>query len=141
MKIIEVNEFATEYLDAVQQLVRLLSAEPLQFTETDFKALLASGNSHLFLLQDENHIAGMATAGLYRSPTGMKAWIEDVVVNEAYRRKGFGRMLTRHAIDYAKSQQPDLLMLTSNPSRIAANSLYQAIGFEQKETNVYRMKL
>ena len=141
MKIIEVNESTQEYVDAIQKFVCLLTSKPTPFTEEDLKKMLASGNSHLFFLQDDNHIAGMITVGIYRSPTGLKAWIEDVVVDDAYRGKGFGRMLTQHAIDYAQSQQADVLMLTSNTSRIVANNLYQTIGFERKETNMYRMVL
>ena len=141
MKIIEVNEFRNEYLEAAKKFLSLLLSEPVQFTETDFRELIASGNSHLFFLIDDTTIAGMATVGIYRSPSGSKAWIEDVVVDEAFRGMGLGRLLTRHVIDFAKSQQIDLLMLTSSPKRIAANNLYQSIGFEQKETNVYRMRL
>ena len=140
MKIIEVTEFTNEYLDAVHKFLRLLTSEPKQLTETDFRKLLASGNSHLFFLIDDTTIAGMLTVGIYRSPTGSKAWIEDVVIDEAYRGKGLGRILTQHAIDYTQSQQVNSLMLTSNPFRVAANNLYQSIGFEQKETNVYRIK-
>ena len=140
MRIIEVDEFKKEYLDAVRKFLGLLLSEPVQFTEADFRELLASGNSHLFFVVDDTIVAGMATVGIYRSPSGSKAWIEDVVVDEAYRGMGLGRLLTQHAIDFAKSQQADLLMLTSSPKRIAANNLYQSIGFEQKETNLYRMK-
>jgi len=141
MKIIEVNEFTIEYFDAVQKFLSLLNPDHHPFTEENYRELLACGNSHLFFLLDEHIIAGMATVGIYRSPTGTKAWIEDVVVDEACRGKGLGRMLTQHAIDFAKSQQADSLMLTSNPSRIAANKLYQRMGFERKETNVYRMRM
>jgi ribosomal protein S18 acetylase RimI-like enzyme len=140
MKIIEVKDYSDEYLDAIQRLTSLLTSESLQFTEEDYRELIASDSSHLFLIMDDNQIAGMATVGIYRSPTGTKAWIEDVAVEKAYRGRGLGRKLTQHAIDFAKSQQADSLMLTSNPSRLAANNLYQSIGFERKETNVYRMK-
>jgi ribosomal protein S18 acetylase RimI-like enzyme len=139
MGIIEVNGFKREYLDAVQKFLCLLTSGPPAFTESDFKALLASGNSHLFFVMDETRIAGMITVGIYRSPSGSKAWIEDVAVDETYRGRGLGRMLTQHAIDFVKSQHVDLLMLTSGSYRIAANNLYRSIGFERKETNVYRM--
>ena len=142
MKIIEVNEFTAAYFDSIRNLLCSLMSEPVQFSETDFKELIASDNSHLFLLLSEKDaIAGMVTVGLYRSPSGSKAWIEDVVVDDAYRGRGYGRMLTQHAIDYAKSQKAGMLMLTSSPSRIIANKLHQSAGFERKETNVYRMKL
>ena len=83
----------------------------------------------------------MLTLGTYLSPTGRKAWIEDVVVDSAYRGKGYGKMLVEHAIEYARTLSPCTLMLTSNPARIAANELYRASGFEQKITNVYKMSL
>jgi ribosomal protein S18 acetylase RimI-like enzyme len=83
----------------------------------------------------------MLTVGIYHSPTGGKAWIEDVVVDENFRGQGLSKLLVLHAIEFVKSQHIPLLMLTSNPSRIAANKLYQSMGFERKETNVYRMIL
>ena len=83
----------------------------------------------------------MLTVGVYLSPTGSKAWIEDVVVDDMFRGRGLGRKLVTHAIDYCKSQNINTLMLTSNPKRVAANALYQSLGFERKETNVYKMNL
>ena len=90
------------------------------------------------LMQDEQ-VAGMLTVGIYYSPTGGKAWIEDVVVDEAFRGQGLSKLLVAHAIQFVESKQIPLLMLTSNPTRVAANKLYQAMGFGRKETNVYRM--
>ena len=90
-------------------------------------------------MKDEQ-IAGMLTVGIYHSPTGGKAWIEDVVVDTSYRGQGLSKLLVAHAIEFVKSKQIPSLMLTSNPKRIAANKLYQTMGFERKETNVYRMK-
>ena len=83
----------------------------------------------------------MLTVGNYFSPTGRKAWIEDVVVDSSMRGKGYGAMLVNHAIDYVRTLTPCTLMLTSNPSRIAANELYRTRGFEPKHTNVYKMSL
>ena len=83
----------------------------------------------------------MLTLGKYYSPTGCKAWIEDVVVDNAYRGQGLGRMLVEEAIEQARGWGAETLMLTSNPKRIAANALYRSLGFEPKETNVYRMVL
>ena len=93
-----------------------------------------------FLLADQE-IAGMLTVGIYHSPTGGKAWIEDVVVDEKYRGQGLSKQLVTHAVRFVKEQGIPLIMLTSNPTRIAANKLYQKLGFEQKQTNVYRMNL
>lgn len=83
----------------------------------------------------------MVTVGIYPAPTGNKAWIEDVVLDTEYRGLGLGKELLTHAIKQASTWGADTVMLTSNPSRIAANKLYRSIGFEQKETNVYKMNL
>ena len=113
----------------------------MTFTESMFHELLASYHSHLFFLQQNEQIAGMLTVGIYHSPTGGKAWIEDVVVDENFRGQGLSKLLVLHAIEFVKSHHIPLLMLTSHPSRIVANKLYQSMGFERKETNVYRMIL
>ncbi|GAB6119316.1 GNAT family N-acetyltransferase [Dysgonomonas termitidis] len=108
-------------------------------TESYYRKLLASDNSYLFFITDGGNIAGMLTVGVYKSPTGIKAWIEDVVVDDSYRGQGLGRLLVEHAISFAGSLGAGSLMLTSNPSRVAANKLYQSLNFARKETNVYRM--
>jgi GNAT superfamily N-acetyltransferase len=138
--IIEVNTYSLEYQKAMQRFLDQLTSHPMTLTEPMFRQLLESANSHLFFLMKDEQIAGMLTVGIYHSPTGGKAWIEDVVVDETFRGQGLSKLLVAHAIEFVKSKQIPLLMLTSNPKRIAANKLYQAMGFERKETNVYRMK-
>ena len=139
--IIEIKTYSPEYHEAMQRFLNQLTTSPMVLTEDMFHQLLASQNSHLFFIIKDKQIAGMLTVGIYYSPTGGKAWIEDVVVDETFRGQGLSKQLVAHAIEFVKSQQIPLLMLTSNPKRIAANKLYQAMGFERKETNVYRMKL
>ena len=138
--IIEIKTYSPEYHEAMQRFLNQLTTSPMVLTEGMFQQLLASENSHLFFIMKDEQIAGMLTVGIYYSPTGGKAWIEDVVVDETFRGQGLSKLLVAHAIEFVKSQQIPLLMLTSNPKRIAANKLYQAMGFERKETNVYRMK-
>ena len=138
--IIEIKTYSKEYHEAMQRFLDQLTTSPTTLTETMCRQLLDSANSHLFFLMKDEQIAGMLTVGIYYSPTGGKAWIEDVVVDEVFRGQGLSKLLVAHAIDFVKSQEIPLLMLTSNPKRIAANKLYQASGFERKETNVYRMK-
>ncbi len=139
--IIKINTYSQEYHEAMQRFLDQLTTNPMTLTEAMFRQLLDSDNSHLFFLVKDEQIAGMLTVGIYHSPTGGKAWIEDVVVDEAFRGQGLSKLLVAHAIEFTKSQGIPSLMLTSNPKRIAANKLYQAMGFERKETNVYRMKL
>ena len=138
--IIEIKTYSPEYHEAMQCFLNQLTTSPMVLTESMFHQLLASENSHLFFIMKDEQIAGMLTVGIYYSPTGGKAWIEDVVVDETFRGQGISKQLVAHAIEFVKSKQIPLLMLTSNPKRIAANKLYQAMGFERKETNVYRMK-
>ena len=138
--IIEINTYSAEYHEAMQRFLNQLTTHPMTLTETMFRQLIDSENSHLFFLMKEGQIAGMLTVGIYYSPTGGKAWIEDVVVDETFRGQGLSKQLVAHAIEFTQSKRIPSLMLTSNPKRIAANKLYQAMGFGRKETNVYRMK-
>lgn len=101
--------------------------------------MIVSGSSHLFLISYEDEIAGMLTVGSYKTPTGQKHWIEDVVVDQRFRGKALGYKLVEHAIRYVESLGNSILMLTSSPARVAANQLYRSVGFEPKETNVYKM--
>ena len=83
--IIEVNTYSLEYQEAMQRFLDQLTSHPMTLTEPMFRQLLESANSHLFFLMKDEQIAGMLTVGIYHSPTGGKAWIEDVVVNEDNR--------------------------------------------------------
>jgi ribosomal protein S18 acetylase RimI-like enzyme len=87
---------------------------------------------------DADRIVGSLTLVLFRIPTGMRAWIEDVVVDGEARGQGVGEALNRYAIDVAAEHGARSVDLTSRPSREAANRLYQRLGFVARETNVYR---
>lgn len=104
---------------------------------------VASPNTHFFAMEEENgRIVGCASLCVFCSPTGRKASVEDVVVLSSCRGKGYGRKMMEHVIDYAKKElAPIELHLTSNPKRGSANALYKAVGFEQRETNVYQLRL
>lgn len=140
-EIVEVKDFIPAYTDAVQKLLEQLTSRPVKLTGTTLREIISQENTHLFFLLADQEIAGMLTVGIYHSPTGGKAWIEDVVVDEKYRGQGLSKQLVTHAVRFVKEQGIPLIMLTSNPTRIAANKLYQKLGFEQKQTNVYRMNL
>jgi len=89
----------------------------------------------------EGPIVGMLTLVVFRIPTGVRAWIEDVVVDSSAGRRGAGEALTRAALELAGERGAHTVDLTSRPSREAANRLYQKVGFESRETNVYRFRL
>lgn len=82
-------------------------------------------------------ILGALTLIVYPVPTGLRARIEDVVVDESARGQGIGEALTRHALELARQAGADGVALTSSPRREAANRLYQRIGFKRWETNLY----
>lgn len=133
--------YDTLHYEAVCCLLRQLTTRDVVFTPEDYIKLTSSPYSKLFLLLCDDKVMGMLTVGMYLSPTGSKAWIEDVVVDESQRGSGLGRMLVEHAIEYCKKEGVDTLYLTSNPKRIVANGLYQSVGFDRKETNMYKMDL
>ena len=100
-------------------------------------------SSHFFAITSpDNRIIGCATLCVFESPTGRKASVEDVVVSSQYRGQGLGRLLMEHVIEYAKTELKDVeIHLTSRPHRVAANELYRRLGFQQKQTNMYVMKV
>ena len=89
----------------------------------------------------EGVIVGTATLGTFETPTGTHGWIEDVVVDRAFRHRGFGGALTEACIEKAREMGLREVNLTSNPDRDAANRLYQSMGFTQHGTNLYRFPL
>lgn len=135
----ELKEAATALVEPINRLLRQLSTSPHPFTVDSLEAIVQSANSHLFIAEVDGVVAGMLTLCDYLAPTGRKMWIEDVVVDEAARGRSIGRLLVNTAIEYAKSIGPGTLMLTSRPSREAANALYRSCGFVFKETNNYKM--
>lgn len=140
--IFEAVEAKEEYARAIEKLLPQLCSHPTAFTTTQLQHLVKSENTHLFMLQREGAIVGMLTLCRTLSPTGCKMWIEDVVVDSSQRGRSLGRALVQHAIRYVRDNYPEAtLMLTSRPSRVAANALYRSAGFVPKETNVYSMKL
>ena len=133
INIYEATEATPELANAIAALLPQLSTTPHPFGLDDLKAIASSKESHLFILAVNGQTAGMIT--------GRKAWAEDLVVDSSWRGHSFGKLLINHVIQFAKDNGPCQLMLTSRPSRIAANALYRSIGFEAKETNVYKMSL
>jgi ribosomal protein S18 acetylase RimI-like enzyme len=95
----------------------------------------------LFLARVDGRIVGLLTLAVFPIPTGIRAWIEDVVVDESARGHGVGEALNRSALEHARRLGAITVELTSRPSREAANRLYTRMGFETRETNVYRYEL
>ena len=139
-RFIEIEDLKPDYLEAINRLIAQLSTCSHTFTEAELNSLIASPQSHLYALEYDEKIIGMVTLCIYQCPTGRKAWIEDVVVDQNHRGKGYGKLMVRKAMEECQNRGNVTLMLTSRPSRIGANQLYQSLGFEKRETNVYKMK-
>ena len=141
IKIVEATVNTEVPMEDINRLLRQLSSSEVNFGEREYQALVTSEASKLFLMYVGRELAGMVTVASYLCPTGKKYWIEDVVVDSGFRGQGLGRKLVAHAVSYVQRQGRSSLMLTSRPSRIEANKLYQSLGFEKRETNVYRIKI
>ncbi len=139
---IELVERATdELLDALARLIPQLKISSPRLTRDDLAALLASDTSTLLAARaDSGQIAGVLTLIVYRVPTGVRARIEDVVVDKSARGQGIAVVLVQRALDIARAKGADGVALTSNPRREAANRLYQKVGFKRWETNLYFYK-
>lgn len=137
----EATTVTDELVAAFADLIPQLSQSSPPPTRDALATIIADPNTHLFVAEDGDAIVGSLTLIIFRSPTGVRARIEDVVVAESARGTGLGRRLTDAAIERARSTGAKAIGLTSRPSREAANGLYQSMGFEQRNTNVYEMKL
>ena len=140
MEIQELHNYTQAQFDDLTQLMTELS-DRVNFTQSDLMLVLRDCNCHLYVILDGEHIVGCATLCIFHSPTGTKASIEDVVVSSAYRGQHLGKQLMEYVLEQAKAYAPIELHLTSNPMRVAANKLYQSLGFQKKETNCYQMMI
>ena len=143
MKVEELTVYEEEVFRAVKRMLPQLTGREAWFGREECGELLASDRSHLLVLrEDDGRVAGMLVVALYPTLSGgLKAWIEDVVVDEACRGKGYGKELVAFAIGFARLLGVQSISLSSAPVRVAANRLYRSMGFVQRETNVYLLKL
>ena len=129
-------------VDAVERLVGQLSRSAAPPTTAELSDIVSSPATDLFIaIDDGGTIIGTATLVTFRIPTGMRAWIEDVVVDEAGRGQGVGTVLTEAMVERAQELGCRTVDLTSRPSRESANRMYQRAGFVARDTNVYRLDL
>lgn len=141
MDISEAVEVSDELLDAFRRLIPQLSSSNPPPQKSELAEIVASPATILLIARDPDRageIVGTLTLALFRIPTGLRAWIEDVVVDASARGKGVGEALNAEALRRAAAIGATTVDLTSRPSREAANRLYQRIGFVRRDTNVYR---
>lgn len=137
-----VSEVTDELVEAYRVLTPQLSSSNPAPGRDELEDIVAAPATDLFVATDDDGtILGSSTLATFRIPTGRRAWIEDVVVDEAARGMGVGGALTRAMIDRADELGCTTVDLTSRPSREAANHMYRREGFVLRETNVYRYNL
>ncbi|MCY3850445.1 MAG: GNAT family N-acetyltransferase [Acidimicrobiaceae bacterium] len=138
VEIYEATEVTTELVEAMARLVPQLSRSNPPPSASALQEIVDSDAVTLLIARDHSGVVGTLTLVLFRIPTGIRAWIEDVVVDEGARGCGVGRSLNEAAIEHALAAGAVSVDLTSRPSREEANRLYQRMGFSKRETNVYR---
>jgi ribosomal protein S18 acetylase RimI-like enzyme len=132
-----------EVVDAVRRLLPQLSPNATLPSRADLERVVASPATTLLVARDgaDGAIVGMLTLAVFRVPTAVRAWIEDVVVDARVRGRGIGEALVRDALGRATAAGARSVELTSRPGREAANRLYVRLGFTRRETNVYRYEI
>ncbi len=140
MKVVEANEVTDNLVEAFTRLIPQLSRKSRIPSASELEEIVSSDASTLLLAYDGDRIVGSLTLVMFHIPTGLRAWIEDVVVDETARRQGVAEALNREALRRATEAGARTVELCSRPSREAANRLYQKLGFKERDTNVYRFE-
>ena len=142
IKVFEVTEMSQKVYDAFERLLPQLSSSAQIPTWDELSDLIASKAGIVLAAVDdedpEEKILGTMTLVVFRIPTGVRAWVEDVVVDKEARGKGIGEKLIRTSIERKKAEGAKTIDLTSRPSRVEAHRLYKRCGFEMRETCVFR---
>ena len=141
MKVYILRALSEDRFTRVGALLHMLDAGAPALDFNRMKSLAETDSFNLFVAEDEHGvIAGMLTLTCCPTLSRSKWWIEDVIVDPAYRRQGVGRALVKAAVAYVKEADASpTLYLTSNPSRVSARRLYVSEGFEEYETGVFRL--
>jgi GNAT superfamily N-acetyltransferase len=141
VRVEQVTVVGPEVTEAIRRLIPQLSSSAPPVEAYDLESIVAAPDTTLFVARVDGDIVGTLTLVLFRSPSGARGWIEDVVVDEGARGQGVGEALIDAAIHLARRANSRTVDLTSNPTREGANRLYQRYGFVQRITNVYRFSL
>ena len=141
IEIVAASGVDEELIAAFNRLVPQLSRSAAVPTPGLIREIVEAQASTVLIARDardKRRIVGLLTLVVFRIPTGVRAWIEDVVVDEAVRGRGVGEALSQEAVRRAVGLGARTVELTSRPSREAANRLYERLGFVRRDSNVYR---
>ena len=135
------TEATPELRDALAVLLPQLNPSLPTPTLEHLAAVVADPSATLLVARDGQRIVGIAAVVVYTTPIWLKARIEDVVVDQAARGRGVGEALVAECIVVARRRGAGIVELQSARSREAANRLYPRLGFELRDSNVYRLTL
>jgi ribosomal protein S18 acetylase RimI-like enzyme len=127
-----------ELAAAFARLIPQLSSSTEAPDEERLRRIVEFPANRLLIARDGDEIVGTLTLVVFPIPTGLRAWIEDVVVDESARGRGVGEAMTVEALRLAAAEGARSVDLTSRPGREAANRLYQRLGFELRPSRLYR---
>jgi len=133
-----IADITDDNLAAVNRLIPQLSRSAPPLTAEALRKIVSWDGNRLLIARSGKQAVGMLTLVMFPIPTGLRAWIEDVVVDESARGHGIGAALTQEAIRLAQAVGARTVDLTSRPSRESANRLYERLGFELRDTKAYR---
>ena len=134
----KLDEVTDEVVEAFGRLLPQLSRSAKPLDAPALAAIVASPAVTFLLARSDGQVAGSLTLAMFPTPTGLRAWIEDVVVDESARGQGIGAALTQEALRLAREAGARTVDLTTRPAREAAGRLYERAGFQQRDTRVYR---
>lgn len=136
-----VTTFSSEIADSVRSLASQIGKNYKPLTDDDLKEMLKSSQCFLFISRDvlTKQVAGMVMATVYRIPYVKKAYLDDLIVDPKFRGKGIATALMKYAASFAKEKGAAYVDFTARPRRTESNTLYGKLGFEKRDTNVYRL--
>jgi ribosomal protein S18 acetylase RimI-like enzyme len=134
----ELSEVTDEVVEAFARLLPQLSTSAAPLDAGALGDVVSSPAVTVLLAKSEGTIVGTTSLVVFHIPTGVRAWIEDVIVDSAAGHQGIGKALVREAVDRARKAGARSVDLTTRPSRVAAGNLYEKVGFTQRDTRVYR---
>ncbi|MGP7998548.1 MAG: GNAT family N-acetyltransferase [Streptosporangiaceae bacterium] len=132
------HEVTDDLVEAFARLLPQLSRSAPPLDRPALTGIVSSAATTLFVATSGGQLVGTLSLVMFRIPTGLRAWIEDVIVDETARGQGVGEALTQEALRLAEAAGARTVDLTSRPSREAAGRLYERLGFQSRETRAYR---
>ncbi len=139
-----VRQVTKSWVSDINNLLRQLVHDPKTFrpiTLLHMRAIVANKATPVVIVRDDTRVVGLGMLAVITKFRGHYAYIEDMMVDGDYRGRGLGEAIARKLIAIARAKKVKTIELSTRPSRVPANKLYQKLGFEPKETNVYRLKL